>query len=226
MATKPNTVVNPFEGVVVQVVSESAKSAKFALPVEQLSVIDNALEGFFKADSMVFNAKEIMRKSAGGIAKVLGVAPTYIHWMGVRDVTIGRMMSMRSTMSEDTAKTYWEKVIGGALKAEFHLEKPKAVSAEAEKKQKQREAKAKKLEGFTDSQLLEKAKEFASNLDLDKAKEFKSELDRRAKDNNAGLVEDCKVVRGEIVARLRGVLNLELLEEIRDMLPEVVIRAE
>ena len=132
MATKPNTVVNPFEGV-VQVVSESAKSAKFALPVEQLSVIDNALEGFFKADSMVFNAKEIMRKSAGGIAKVLGIAPTYTHWMGVRDVTIGRMMAMRSAMSEDTAKTYWEKVIGGSLKAEFHLEKPSSKGAEAEK---------------------------------------------------------------------------------------------
>jgi hypothetical protein len=74
--------------------------------------------------------------------------------------------------------------------------------------------------------LLEKAKEFASNLDLDKAKEFKAELERRAKDNNAGLVEECKVVRGEIVSRLRGVLNLPLLEEIRDMLPEVVIKAE
>ncbi len=226
MATKPNKVVNPFEGAVVQVVSESTKTAKFSLPVEQLSIIDNALEGFFEADSMVFDAKTIMRKSAGGIAKVLGTAPTYAHWMGVRDVTIGRMMAMRSAMSEDTAKTYWEKVIGGALKAEFHLEKPKSGGAEAEKKRKQREAKAKKLEGFTDSQLLEKAKEFASNLDLDKAKEFKAELERRAKDNNAGLVEECKVVRGEIVARLRGVLNLELLEEIRDMLPEVVIKAE
>jgi len=226
MATKPNKVVNPFEGAVVQVVSESTKTAKFALPVEQLDIIDNALEGFFKADSMVFNAKEIMRKSAGGIAKVLGIAPTYAHWMGVRDVTIGRMMAMKSNMSEDTAKTYWEKVIGGSLKAEFQLEKPKSVSAEAEKKRLQREAKAKKLEVFTDSQLLEKAKEFASNLDLDKAKEFKAELERRAKDNNAGLVEECKVVRGEIVSRLRGVLNLPLLEEIRDMLPEVVIKAE
>ena len=146
--------------------------------------------------------------------------------MGVRDVTIGRMMAMRSAMSEDTAKTYWEKVIGGALKAEFHLEKPKSGGAEAEKKRKQREAEAKKYEKFTDSQLLEKAKECASNLDFDGGKKFKSEIERRNKENNAGLVEECKVVRGEIVARLRGVLNLELLEEIRDMLPEVVIKAE
>jgi hypothetical protein len=225
MATKPNTVVNPFEGD-IQVVSESTKTAQFALPVEQLSVIDKALKGFFEADSKIFDAKEIMRKSAGGIAKVLGIAPTYTHWMGVRDVTIGRMMAMQSNMSEDTAKSYWEKVICGTLKAEFHLEKPKSVSADAEKKRLQREAKAKKLEGFTDSQLLEKAKELGLALEFDKAKELKAELDRRAKDNNAGLVEDCKVVRGEIVARLRGVLNLPLLEEIRDMLPEVVIKAE
>jgi hypothetical protein len=226
MATKPNKVANPFEGVVVQVVAESTATAKFALPVEQLSLIDDALEGFFKADSMVFNAKEIMRKSAGAIAKVLGIKPDYAHWMGVRETTIGRMMAMRASMSEDTAKSYWEKVICGALKAEFHLEKPKAVSAEAEKKRLQREAKAKKLQGYTDSQLLDKAKEFASNLDLDKAKEFKAELDRRAKESDAGLVNQCKEVRGEIVLRLKGVLNLALLEEIRDMLPEVVIKAE
>jgi len=226
MATKPNTVVNPFEGVVVQVVSESAKSAKFALPVEQLGVIDKALKGFFDADSKIFDAKSIMRKSAESIARVIGASPTYIHWMGVRDVTIGRMMAMQSNMSEDTAKSYWEKVICGTLKAEFQLEKPKSVSAEAEKKRLQREAKAKKLESFTDTQLLEKAKELGLALEFDKAKELKAELDRRAKDNNAGLVEECKVVRGEIVARLRGVLNLELLEEIRDMLPEVVIKAE
>jgi hypothetical protein len=226
MATKPNKVVNPFEGAVVQVVSESTKTAKFALPVEQLSIIDNALEGFFEADSKIFDAKEIMRKSAGGIAKVLGIAPTYTHWMGVRDVTIGRMMAMKSSMSEETAKTYWEKVIGGALKAEFQLEKPKSVSAEAEKKRKQREAEAKKYEKFTDSQLLEKAKECGENLDFDGGKKFKAEIERRNKENNAGLIEECKVVRGEIVSRLRGVLNLELLEEIRDMLPEVVIKAE
>ena len=227
MATKPNTVtvVNPFEGV-VQVVSESTKTAKFALPVEQLGVIDKALKGFFDADSKIFDAKSIMRKSAESIARVIGANPTYIHWMGVRDVTIGRMMAMQSNMSEDTAKSYWEKVICGTLKAEFQLEKPKSVSAEAEKKRLQREAKAKKLESFTDTQLLEKAKELGLALEFDKAKELKAELDRRAKDNNAGLVEDCKVVRGEIVARLRGVLNLELLEEIRDMLPEVVIKAE
>jgi hypothetical protein len=226
MANKPTKVANPFEGAVVQVVSESTKTAKFALPVEQLSIIDSALEGFFEADSMVFDAKTIMRKSAGGIAKVLGIAPTYAHWMGVRDVTIGRMMAMRSSMSEDTAKTYWEKVIGGALKAEFHLEKPKSGGAEAQKKRLQREAEAKKYEKFTDSQLLEKAKECASNLDFDGGKKFKAEIERRNKENNAGLIEECKVVRGEIVSRLRGVLNLELLEEIRDMLPEVVIKAE
>jgi len=226
MANKPNKVANPFEGAVVQVVSESTKTAKFALPVEQLSIIDSALEGFFEADSMVFDAKTIMRKSAGGIAKVLGIAPTYAHWMGVRDVTIGRMMAMKSSMSEETAKTYWEKVIGGALKAEFQLEKPKSVSASAEKKRLQREAEAKKYEKFTDSQLLEKAKECANKLYEVGLAKFKAEIKRRDKDNNTELVEACKVVRGEIVSRLRGVLNLELLEEIRDMLPEVVIKAE
>jgi len=226
MATKPNTVVNPFEGVVVQVVSESAKSAKFALPVEQLGVIDKALKGFFDADSKIFDAKSIMRKSAESIARVIGANPTYIHWMGVRDVTIGRMMAMQSNMSEDTAKSYWEKVICGTLKAEFQLEKPKSTSASADKKRIQREAEAKKYEKFTDSQLLEKAKDCASKLDFDGGKKYQAEMDRRAKDNNAGLVEECKVVRGEIVSRLRGILNLELLEEIRDMLPEVVIKAE
>ena len=226
MATKPNKVANPFEGVVVEVVAESAKTAQFSLPVAQLSLIDDALEGFFKADSMVFNAKEIMRKSAGNIAKVLGINPDYAFWMGVRDTTIGRMMAMKSNMSEETAKSYWEKVICGALKAEFQLEKPKSVSAEAEKKRLQREAKAKKMQGYTDSELLEKATELGKALEFDKAKEFKAELDRRAKESESGLVNQCKEVRGEIVLRLKGCLNLELLEEIRDMLPPVVIKAE
>lgn len=226
MANKPNKVANPFEGVVVEVVAESAKTAQFSLPVAQLSLIDDALEGFFKADSMVFNAKEIMRKSAGNIAKVLGINPDYAFWMGVRDTTIGRMMAMKSNMSEETAKSYWEKVICGALKAEFQLEKPKSVSAEAEKKRLQREAKAKKMQGYTDSELLEKATELGKALEFDKAKEFKAELDRRAKESESGLVNQCKQVRGEIVLRLKGCLNLELLEEIRDMLPEVVIKAE
>lgn len=226
MATKPNKVANPFEGVIVEVVAESAKTAQFSLPVAQLSLIDDALEGFFKADSMVFNAKEIMRKSAGNIAKVLGINPDYAFWMGVRDTTIGRMMAMKSNMSEETAKSYWEKVICGALKAEFQLEKPKSVSAEAEKKRLQREAKAKKMQGYTDSELLEKATELGKALEFDKAKEFKAELERRAKESESGLVNQCKQVRGEIVLRLKGCLNLELLEEIRDMLPEVVIKAE
>ena len=226
MANKPTKVANPFEGVVVQVVSESAKTAQFSLPVEQLDIIDKALEGFFKADSMVFNAKEIMRKSAGGIATVLGTNPDYAHWMGTRDVTIGRMMAMKSSMSEETAKSYWEKVICGALKAEFHLEKPKSVSAEAEKKRLQREAEAKKYEKFTDSQLAEKAKECGVALKFDEGKKYQAEIERRAKINNAGLVEECKAVRGEIILRLKGVLNLELLEEIRDMLPEPEVKAE
>ena len=54
---------------------------------------------------MVFNAKEIMRKSAGSIAKVLGINPDYDFWMGVRDTTIGRMMAMKSNMTEETAKS-------------------------------------------------------------------------------------------------------------------------
>ena len=218
MANKPNKVANPFEGVVVEVVAESAKTAQFSLPVAQLSLIDDALEGFFKADSMVFNAKEIMRKSAGNIAKVLGINPDYAFWMGVRDTTIGRMMAMKSNMSEETAKSYWEKVICGALKAEFQLEKPKSVSAEAEKKRLQREAKAKKMQGYTDSELLEKATELGKALEFDKAKEFKAELERRAKESESGLVNQCKQVRGEIVLRLKGCLNLELLEEIRNII--------
>lgn len=226
MANKPNKVANPFEGVVVEVVAESAKTAQFSLPVAQLSLIDSALEGFFEADSKKFEVKELMRKSAGSIAKVLGINPDYDFWMGVRDITIGRMMAMRANMSEETAKSYWEKVICGALKAEFQLEKPKSVSAEAEKKRLQREAKAKKMQGYTDSELLDKAKELGNALEFDKAKEFKAELERRAKESESGLVNQCKEVRGEIVLRLKGCLNLELLEEIRDMLPEVVIKAE
>ena len=112
------------------------------------------------------------------------------------------------------------------MKAEFQLEKPKSVSAEAEKKRLQREAKAKKMQGYTDSELLEKATELGKALEFDKAKEFKAELERRAKESESGLVNQCKQVRGEIVLRLKGCLNLELLEEIRDMLPEVVIKAE
>ena len=210
------------KGVVVEIVSESAKTAQFALPVDQVGMIDDALTGFFESDKKVFDAQEMARKSAGLIAKVLGIKPDYAHWMGVRGIAIGRIMAQKATMSEDAAQKYWDRTICGYLKSEFGLEKPKAVSDSAEKKRKQREAKAKKLEGYTDSQLLEKAKEFGMAFEFDKAKEMKAELDRRAKENNAGLIEDCKAVRGEIVLRMRGCLNLELLEEIRDMLPEPV----
>lgn len=232
MATKPNKVANPFEGVVVQVVAESAKTAQFALPVDKLSIIDNAIDKFFKYDKLVGEAerltetaKGILNGCASDIAVVLGTNPTYEHWMGVRGVTIGRMLAAKS-ISEDTAQSYWEKVICKELDSAFHLVKPKSVNPEAEKKRLQREAKAKKLESFTDSQLLEKAKECAMALDFDKGKEFTAELARRAKESDAGLVNQCKQVRGEIVLRLKGCLNLELLEEIRDMLPPVVIKAE
>lgn len=218
MATKSN--------VVVQVVAESAKTAQFVLPVDQVGLIDKAVENFFESDGLVFNAQELARKAAGLIAKVLGIKPDYAHWMGVRGVTIGRIMAQKSSISEETAQKYWDRTICGYLKNEFSLEKPKAVNPEADKKRAQREAKAKKLQGYTDSQLLEKAKEFAMAFELDKAKEFKAELDRRAKESNSGLVNECKEVRGEIVLRLKGCLNLELLETIRDMLPPVVIKAE
>jgi hypothetical protein len=226
MANKPTKVANPFEGVIVEVVSESAKTAQFALPVAQVSLIDKAIEGFFKADTLVFDAEELNRRSAGLIAQVLGAEPNYAHWMGVRGVTIGRVMAQKSSMSEEAAQKYWDRTICGYLNKEFSLTKPKSVSASAEKKRLQREAEAKKYEKFTDSQLAEKAKECGIALKFDEGKKFTAEIERRAKLNNAGLVEDCKKVRGEIVLRMKGCLNLELLEEIRDMLPEPVVVAE
>ena len=215
--------------VVVQVVAESAKTADYAIPVAKLSVLDKALEGFFKASRMisdagqiVASAKALLAESAGVVAELLGKTPDYDHWMATRRFVMGRMILMNNGMTESTAQTYWEDVICGSLKENFELVKPKSKGKDAEKKRLQREAKAKKMQGFTDSQLIEKAKEFAAAFEYDKAKEFKAELDRRAKLNNAGLIEDCKAVRGEIILRLKGCLNLELLEEIRDMLPEPI----
>ena len=171
---------------------------------------------------MVASAKALLAQSASVVADLLGKTPDYEHWMATRKFVMGRMILMNNGMTESTAQTYWEDVICGSLKENFELVKPKSKGKDAEKKRLQREAKAKKLQGFTDSQLIEKAKEFAMAFELDKAKEFKAEIDRRAKLNNAGLIEDCKAVRGEIILRLKGCLNLELLEEIRDMLPEPI----
>ena len=225
MPNKATKVANPVEGVVVQVVSESAKTAQFALPVNQLDLIDQALEGFFESESLVFDAQEIARKSAEKVAVVLTANPTYEHWMGVRGVTIGRIMATRSNMSEDAAQKYWERTICGYLDKACGLTKP-LKAGDAEKKRKQREAQAKKFEKYTDSQLVEKAKECAMAFNFNEGKKFAAEIKRREALNNAGLAEECKVVRGEIVLRMRGCLNLELLEEIRDMLPEPVIKAE
>lgn len=212
--------------VVVQVISESAKTAQFALPVDQISLIDKALEGFFKADNMVFDASELNRKSAKLIADILGTNPDYPHWMGVRGVTIGRAMQQKPTMSEESAQKYWDRTICGYLDKEFGLTKPSSKGGEAEKKRKQREEKAKKLQGFTDSQLLEKVTELAMAFEFDKAKEYKAELKRRDDLANAGLKEECKAIRGEIVKRLAGFNNKEVLLDILDMLPEPVMVAQ
>lgn len=225
MPNKATKVANPFEGVVVQVVSESAKTAQFALPVDQLSLIDDALAGFFEADTLVFDAEELTRKAAKKIAIVLGINPDYRHWMGVRGITIGRAMAQKPSLSEDAAQKYWDRTICGYLNKECGLTKPKQ-DGDAERKRKQREAQAKKFEKYTDSELVEKAKELGEALNFDEGKKFTDEIKRRQKLNNAGLIEECKAVRGEIVLRMKGCLNLELLEEIRDMLPEPVIKAE
>jgi hypothetical protein len=224
--SKSKNAVQTVEGVVVQVVSESAKTAQFSLPVDQVSLIDRALEGFFKADKMVFDASEVNRRSAGLIAEVLGTNPDYAHWVGVRGVTIGRVMAQKATMSEEAAQKYWDRTICGYLDKEFGLTKPKSASAESEKKRKQREEKAKKLQGFTDSQLLEKVKELAMAFEFDKAKELKAEIKRRDDLANAGLKEECKTIRGEIVKRLAGFNNKEVLLDILAMLPEPVMVAQ
>ena len=215
--------------VVVQIVAESAKTAEYAIPVDKLSVLDTALEGFFKASQMIADAGQVMAsakallaQSAGVVANLLGKKPDYEHWMATRKFVMGRMILMNNGMTESTAQSYWEDVICGALKSNFELVKPKSNDKQAEKKRLQREAEAKKYEKFTDSQLLEKAKECAMALDDVGLSKFKAEIKRREKQNNSGLVNECKEVRGEIILRLKGCLNLELLEEIRDMLPEPV----
>jgi hypothetical protein len=46
--------------VVVQIVAESAKTVDYAIPVAKLSVLDTALEDFFKASQMIADAGQVM----------------------------------------------------------------------------------------------------------------------------------------------------------------------
>jgi hypothetical protein len=74
---------------------------------------------------------------------------------------------------------------------------------------------------MVDSQLEQLLAAYKAEDQFTKANKVKVELKRRSDEANKGLIEYAKELRADIAKRIKVVTDVELLEEIQGMLPEL-----
>lgn len=218
MATKANAVnpVNPFEGVVVQMVE--APKAEFVLSSTQYGDLSQIAEKFLESENLLFEGDVLLSTCGKALAKLLGTEPTYIAYMAYRASFIKLIMSMQKQANEESAQKKWEDLVKRMTK-ETGLEKPKSKSASAQSMSKSRSATAEKLGKMVDSELREALAAFKANDEFKKAIEVRDEITRREKLAGKDQEAIVKELRADIAKRIKLVGDVSVLKKIQAMLP-------
>jgi hypothetical protein len=215
MVTKSN-VVNPFAGVVVQMVE--APKAEFVLSSTQYGDLSQLAEKFLESENLLFEGDVLLGTCGKALAKLLGTEPSYIAFMAYRASFIKLIMSMQKQANEESAQKKWEDLVKRMTK-ETGLAKPSSKSASAQSMQKSRSATAEKLGKMVDSQLQESLAAFKATDNFKQAAEVKAELVRREKLAGKDQETIVKELRADIAKRIKLVGDVSVLKKIQAMLP-------
>jgi hypothetical protein len=205
--------------VVVQLVE--APKAEYVLSFEQADMIDQVVDRVLQSEDHAFEADLGMEKSAMMMAEVMGTDPTYIEWEAKRLAWVRKYMSRKPNANDESADRAWSR-LAKRMEKEVGLTKPVKGSGDAKRKATKRDEEKKVLESLVDSQLESLLAAYKADDEFEKAKKIKAEMKRRSDEANKGLIEYAKELRADITKRVKVVTDVELLEQIQSMLPELV----
>jgi hypothetical protein len=127
--TKPE--VNPFEGVVNQVVNPDGSivpvqyvadpTAVFTLSAEHYAEIVDLADDWFDGCDMMGKGKTLRSDSAKSIKRMLGENPTYPQYMAYRQAFVNQLLSSGKTKNETSASQMWTELMVWCVMFANHL---------------------------------------------------------------------------------------------------------
>jgi hypothetical protein len=205
--------------VAVQLVE--APKAEFVLSLDQADRMDQIVDRVLSSEDHAFEADLGMEKASMMLAEVLGTAPTYASWNAFQSSYIRKYMSRKPNANEESAERAWQR-LAKRMEKEVGLTKPAKPTKDGQRMASKRDEEKKVLESMVDSQLEQLLAAYKAEDEFAKAGKIKAEIKRRSDEANKGLIEYAKELRADIAKRIKVVTDVELLEQIQSMLPELV----
>jgi hypothetical protein len=204
--------------VVVQLVE--APKAEFILSLDQADKVDQIVDRVLSSEDHAFEADLGMEKASMMLAELLGVEPTYACWEATRSAWLRKYMGRKPNANEESAERAWQR-LAKRMEKEVGLTKPAKPSSNAQRVASKREEEKQVLMSMVDSQLEQMLAAYKAEDEFAKASKVKAEMKRRADDANKDQIEEAKLMRADIVKRIKLVTDTRLLAKILDSLPEL-----
>jgi hypothetical protein len=205
--------------VAVQLIE--APKAEFVLSLEQADMIDQVVDRVLQSEDHAFEADLGMEKAAMMMAQVMGTDPKFVEWEAKRSAYIRKYMARKPNANEESAERAWQR-LAKRMDKECGLTKPAKPTKDGQRMASKRDEEKKVLESMVDSQLEQLLAAYKAEDEFAKAGKIKAELKRRSDEANKGQIEYAKELRADIAKRIKVVTDVELLEQIQSMLPELV----
>jgi hypothetical protein len=220
MANKKPVVEALENAGVVQIVE--APKAEFILSLDMADKVDQIVDRVLSSEDHAFEADLGMEKASMMLAELLGVAPTYACWEATRSAWLRKYMGRKPNANDESADRAWQR-LAKRMEKEVGLTKPAKPSSEAQRKASKRDEEKKVLESMVDSQLESLLAAYKADDEFTKASKVKAELKRRDEDRNKDTIEQAKLLRADVVKRIKLVTDCDLLVQILEMLPELPV---
>jgi hypothetical protein len=205
--------------VAVQLIE--APKAEFVLSLDQADMIDQVVDRVLQSEDHAFEADLGMEKAAMMMAQVMGTDPKFVEWEAKRSAYIRKYMARKPNANEESAERAWQR-LAKRMDKECGLTKPAKPTKDGQRMASKRDEEKKVLESMVDSQLEQLLAAYKAEDEFAKAGKIKAELKRRSDEANKGQIEYAKELRADIAKRIKVVTDVELLEQIQSMLPELV----
>jgi hypothetical protein len=205
--------------VAVQLIE--APKAEFVLSLDQADMIDQVVDRVLQSEDHAFEADLGMEKAAMMMAQVMGTDPKFVEWEAKRSAYIRKYMARKPNANEESAERAWQR-LAKRMDKECGLTKPAKPTKDGQRMASKRDEEKKVLESMVDSQLEQLLAAYKAEDEFAKAGKIKAEIKRRSDEANKGLIEYAKELRADIAKRVKVVTDVELLEQIQSMLPELV----
>jgi hypothetical protein len=205
--------------VAVQLIE--APKAEFVLSLDQADMIDQVVDRVLQSEDHAFEADLGMEKAAMMMAQVMGTDPKFVEWEAKRSAYIRKYMARKPNANEESAERAWQR-LAKRMDKECGLTKPAKPTKDGQRMASKRDEEKKVLESMVDSQLEQLLAAYKAEDEFAKAGKIKAELKRRSDEANKDKLEYAKELRADIAKRIKVVTDVELLEQIQSMLPELV----